>query len=171
MDSVHGLGTGLDSHAWPWQWQEKEKQETVYHEECINTPICTAIALQSIHLFQSLLQKHCILFSPTHPCLYIYSYVFTPGLYRIDMRVFLRCGNAPEYTFRGHCSANHYYLPPSALHAIRMVPMWRMKHQLQICHDDHLQTALVNVRSRCIELNEGLYRVILVETDEFWSRY
>ena len=33
---------------------------------------CTAMALQSIHLFQSLLQKHYILFSPTHPCLYIF---------------------------------------------------------------------------------------------------
>ena len=56
----------------------KEKQETVYHEECIYTTVCTAIALQSIHLFQVLLQKHCI-FSPTHPYLYIYSYVLTPG--------------------------------------------------------------------------------------------
>ena len=59
MDSVHEHGHG-------------EKQETVYHEECIYTPFCTAIARQSIRLFQSLLQKHCILFSPTHPCLYIY---------------------------------------------------------------------------------------------------
>ena len=30
----------------------KEKQETVYHEECIITAFCTAIALQSIHLFK-----------------------------------------------------------------------------------------------------------------------
>ena len=56
----------------------QEKEETVHYEECINTAVRTAIALQSIHLFQSLLQQHCI-FSPTHPCLYIYSYVFTPG--------------------------------------------------------------------------------------------
>ena len=54
----------LISHsAWPWLWQEKEKQETVYQKECIYTAVCTAIALQSIHLFQSLLQQHCILFS------------------------------------------------------------------------------------------------------------
>ena len=33
----------------------KEKEETESHEECINTAICTAIALQSIRLFQSLL--------------------------------------------------------------------------------------------------------------------
>ena len=52
----------------------KEKRETVYHEKCINTAFCAAIALQSIHIFQSLLQKHCI-FSPTHPCMYIQSYV------------------------------------------------------------------------------------------------
>ena len=31
----------------------KEKQETVYHEECINTAVCSAIALQSIHIIQS----------------------------------------------------------------------------------------------------------------------
>ena len=43
-----------------------------------------AIALQLIRLFQS----HCIFFSTTRPCRYIYSYVFTPGLHRIDMGVF-----------------------------------------------------------------------------------
>ena len=49
----------------------KEKQKIVYYEKYIYTPFCTAIALQSIHSFQSLLQKHCVC-SPTHPCLYIY---------------------------------------------------------------------------------------------------
>ena len=60
-------------------------QETVSQEECIYTAVSTAIALQSIHLFQS----HCINFSPAHTCLYIYSHVLTPGLYQIDMGIFL----------------------------------------------------------------------------------
>ena len=56
MDSVHTHG-----HC-------KEKQETVYHEECINTAFCNAIALQSIHFLQS----HCIVFRPPTPaCIYI----------------------------------------------------------------------------------------------------
>ena len=50
-----------------------EKEETVSFQECIYTAVCTAIALQSIHLFQSLLQQHCILFSPTHPCQYCWA--------------------------------------------------------------------------------------------------
>ena len=64
----------------------------VYHEECIYTARCTVIALQSIHLFQS----HDILFSPAHPLLYvyIYSYVSTPGLYRIGIGVFLSARKA-----------------------------------------------------------------------------
>ena len=45
--------------AWPW----RETGETVYHEECIYTARCTAIALQSIHLFQESLYT----FSPAHP--------------------------------------------------------------------------------------------------------
>ena len=91
----HGQGNGKKTRS--------RKQETVYHEECMNTAICTAIALQPIHLFQSLLRKYCILFRPPTPaCIFIY---FTPGLYRMDMGVFLRCGNGPEYTFRCHCSA------------------------------------------------------------------
>ena len=59
--SMYGLGV------WVWCMDRytgmamaKEKRETAYHEECVNTPICTAIALRSIHLFQSLLQSHCI---------------------------------------------------------------------------------------------------------------
>ena len=64
---MHGLGAWIRCTG---------MAEIVYHKECINTAICTAIALQSIHLFQSLLQKHCIvIFSPTHPYLYIFSYV------------------------------------------------------------------------------------------------
>ena len=60
-----------------------------------------AIALQSIHLFQN----HCIIFSTTHPCRYIYSYVFTPGLSRKDTGVFLAHSNGPEYATLGHRSA------------------------------------------------------------------
>ena len=93
----------MDS-AWPLQWQEKEKQETVYHEECIYTPVCTAIALQSIHFFLSLLQQHCI-FSPTHPCLCIYIAMFHSRSISNRYGSLLRCGNGPEYTFRGYCSA------------------------------------------------------------------
>ena len=59
------------------KWQEKEKQETVYQEDCIYTAVRTAIALQSIYLFQNLLQQHCILFSPTHPFLYVYIATFS----------------------------------------------------------------------------------------------
>ena len=59
----------------------KEKQDTLYREECINTAVCTAITLQSIHFFQSLLQKHCILFSPTHPCLYVFLATFSLQVY------------------------------------------------------------------------------------------
>ena len=71
MDSVHGFGP----QAWPWQWQEKEKQETVYHEECINTPICTAIALQSIHLVRVSFKSIVFLFRLRTPaCTYISSY-------------------------------------------------------------------------------------------------
>ena len=55
-----GLGKGgtlfRHSHgAWPWR--------EVGYEASIYTAYCTAIALQSIHLFLS----HCILFSPVHP--------------------------------------------------------------------------------------------------------
>ena len=60
------------------------------HEECIYTARYTAIALQSIHLFQS----HCILYLPTHP-LPVSLYI-TPGQYRIDMGVFLAL-RRPEY--------------------------------------------------------------------------
>ena len=62
IDVEHGFGAGIQCTSMAIA---KEKQETVYHEECIYTAVYTAIALQSIHLFQKLLQKHCI-FSPTH---------------------------------------------------------------------------------------------------------
>ena len=48
----------------------KERPEIVSQEECINMAVCTAMALQSIHLFQSLLQKHCFFFA--HPPLPVY---------------------------------------------------------------------------------------------------
>ena len=38
-------------------WPLQEKEETGYHEECLYTAACTAIALQSIRLFQSLLHS------------------------------------------------------------------------------------------------------------------
>ena len=123
----------------------KEKEETESHEECINTAICTAIALQSIRLFQSLLHCNCSLFRPPTPaCIYIYSYVFTPGLYRIDMGVFLALWQWAWIYLQGHCSAyperrdrpTTWHLPPCASLCIacdshgsnRMVRMWRMKH-------------------------------------------
>ena len=52
MDSAHRYGHG----------HGQEKRETVSQWECIYTAFCTAIAPQSIHLFQSLLQSHCIFF-------------------------------------------------------------------------------------------------------------
>ena len=67
--------------------------ETVYHKECIYTACCTAIALQSIRLFQS----HCTLFRPAHPLpVYTNSYISTPGQYRIEMGVVL-APRRPEY--------------------------------------------------------------------------
>ena len=81
MDSVHGLS----ARGWPWQ----EKKETMHEDECIYTSSCTAIALQSIHLFQSLLQNHCH-FSPAHLPLPVYRYsTFHSRSYRRDMGVFL----------------------------------------------------------------------------------
>ena len=37
--------------------------------------------------------------------IYIYNYIFTLSLYRIDIGVFLRYSNRPKYTFRGYYSA------------------------------------------------------------------
>ena len=97
----------------------KEKQETVYQEECINTAVCTAITLQSIHIFQSLLQEHCFIFSPTHPLpVYIYSPEYTSS------GVTVRPSQSDEI------GQPLLQLPPCALHAIRTVRMWRMKHSL-----------------------------------------
>ena len=39
--------------------------------------------------------------SPTHPCLYVCSYVFTTGPYRIVWESSWRCGNEPGYTSSG----------------------------------------------------------------------
>ena len=72
MDSVQGFG----AQVWPWQWQGKEKQETLYYKECINTAICTLIALQSNNLFQSLLEQHCFFGPPTPACLPVYILLF-----------------------------------------------------------------------------------------------
>ena len=74
--SVHGFG----ARAWLWS-------ETVYRKECIYTAFCTAMALQSIPLFQSLLHCIAVFFCPPTPaCIYIY---FTLDRYRIDMGAFL----------------------------------------------------------------------------------
>ena len=57
----------------------KEKEETGPHEECINTAICTAIALQSIRLFQSLLYyncSHCSLFSYYRTIIYFVAFLY-----------------------------------------------------------------------------------------------
>ena len=60
----HGFETMVcfmhDQATWPWR-------ETVHNEECIYTAPRTAIALQSIHLFQS----HCIFFRPPTVPVYI----------------------------------------------------------------------------------------------------
>ena len=81
----------------PWSWMERQ-----FYEERIYTALWPAIALQSIHLFQS----YCIFFGrPTHSCIYIASYVFTPGLYRMDIGVSQRWGS--KYT-----SSDHYLSYP-----------------------------------------------------------
>ena len=51
----------------------KEKEETESHEEWIDTAACTAMALQSIRLFQSLLQSIAFFFF-AHPPLPVYIY-------------------------------------------------------------------------------------------------
>ena len=64
----------------------KENQETVSFQECIYTSFwyCNCSSVDSSLAESSSL--HLQSFSPTHPCLYIYT---TPGLYRIDMGVCL----------------------------------------------------------------------------------
>ena len=47
---IFGFSGFMSSMDW-YSGMAKEKEETVHHEECINTTICTVIALQSIHLF------------------------------------------------------------------------------------------------------------------------
>ena len=54
MDLKHGVGAWIRCTGMAIA---KEMQETVYHEECINTAFWTAIALQSIQLFQSLFRS------------------------------------------------------------------------------------------------------------------
>ena len=86
-----GLVFRQNHGAWPW----RETGETVYHEECMYTACRTAIALQSVHLFQN----HCIFFARPPPS-YTYGYISTPGRYRIDMGIFLALGR-PEYASCG----------------------------------------------------------------------
>ena len=64
----------------------KEKQDTMSHEESINTAFlhcnCSAVDSSPSESLQSFSTR------PPLPA-YIYSYIYTPGLYRIDMGVFL----------------------------------------------------------------------------------
>ena len=73
MDLEHGFGAQV--------WPLREKEETVYHGECIDTAVCTAIALQSIHLFQSPSESLQSFF--THPPLPIYVYICSYVLLRV----------------------------------------------------------------------------------------
>ena len=69
---------------WPWQ-------ETMHYEECIYTASCTAslqLLFSRFICFRIIASFFARPPSPVH----IYSYVFTPGLYRIDMGVFLALG-------------------------------------------------------------------------------
>ena len=79
--SVHGFGENHMAIA-------KEKEETGSHEECINTAICNCSSVDS-SLAESLsLHLQSFFAHPPLPA-YTYIYVITPGLYRIDMGVFL----------------------------------------------------------------------------------
>ena len=60
MDPVHKHG------------HSTERPEIVSQEEYVHTAVYTAVALQSIHLFQSLVQKYCFLRLPTPVCIYSY---------------------------------------------------------------------------------------------------
>ena len=116
----------------------KEKEETESHEECINTAVCSAIALQSIRLFQSLLQKHCILFA--HPPLPVYIYIVTFSLQVISNRygsLLSAVAMGLNIPLQGSLfgllhgdktGQQRLQLPPYALHVIYMIRMWRTKH-------------------------------------------
>ena len=109
----------------------------MYHEECRNAAFCTAIALQSMKLFQSLLQSHCIFFRPpTSARIYIYLRFHSRSISN-DMGLFFSAvamglNIPPGYTVRpthgNETGQPLLHLPPCALHAIRMARMWRMKH-------------------------------------------
>lgn len=82
MHGHHGFRDGWNGV----QTGQRPIREIVYHEECIYTALCPAIALQSIYLFQS----HCIFFGPpTRSRIYMPSYIFTLDLYQIEMGVSL----------------------------------------------------------------------------------
>ena len=76
MDLVHRHG----HNPWP-------RRETVYHEECIETAVLFALQL----LFSRFISFRVIASFFAHPPLLVnlYSNLFSPGLYRIDMGVFL----------------------------------------------------------------------------------
>ena len=80
----------------------KEKGETVYHKEYINTAFHTRIALQSIHLFQSLAQSHCIFFAHLPLPISVFPLWVCIKLVRESSQ---RYSNGPEKASSGHCSA------------------------------------------------------------------
>ena len=112
---IHGFGTWIRCSSMAMAIAKKRRSR----RQCTMRSTYTLLfalpfALQSIHLFESLLQYQYILVTAAHTCLYIYTSFFffiTPGLFRIDMGALLCCGNGPEYAFRDHYSA----YPPMAM--------------------------------------------------------
>ena len=98
---------------------------------------CPAFTLQSIRLLQSLLHCICKLFSPTHPCLYInrstlslqvYTNRYGSLLSAVAMGLNIPSGVTVRPTHGDEIGQPLLLLPPCALHAIRMLRMWRTKH-------------------------------------------
>ena len=90
MDSRHGFG----AQAWLWR-------ETVHHEETKFTASCTAIALQTIHLFQ----YYCIFARPPSPAcrdIYLYKASFSLRVYIEYKQKFSQRKGGPNmlYLFR-----------------------------------------------------------------------
>ena len=62
----------------------KRSKKTVYHKECINDAVYTAITLWSMQSLSESPSTALHFFAYSLLPVYIYSYVFTPGPYRID---------------------------------------------------------------------------------------
>ena len=106
-------------------------QEIVSQEGYIYMAFCTAIALQSIRLFQS----HCVVFRPPTPaCIYIRFYSrsisnrYGSLLSAVAMGLNIPLQGSLFGLPHGDETGQPLLLPPCALHTIRMVRMWRMKH-------------------------------------------